>query len=679
MGGDRHALVLQAALAAFGGGDVQQAEGMALQLAAARHEPAWELAAVVAGHPGVSGVPARQRLLSFALLHAPVERLPMLLEAWEAADVAGGRERACWLRPGIDQPASIHVPPEQQLDRFFETCASSNNKGSTTGNGDSKTLAEAPALLASLLALGIPGLQRWEALLSQHQQRLPYGQRRQALLLGVIASLLLALRPSCMDASSAEAVERQAEVARQLLELSPGELLARWQERSATSAPSLSRKGSVLSGGDGSTTASETASDAGSTDATLRHGHAQHYHEQQQQQLKVVEEATAAAAGEALRRFLSQLVSADDAQRVQQLLPGEADAAAALAASSSDPGSRREVVLKLAAAAAGRPGGGAHAFTSSGGSRQSQRKQSAAAAGNGAGQRKAKDAGGDEIWHSQLDVAKATATLADALQLAQRYSVPAWEVHLAFVQSLLLTRRGPEAQQAVEELLRAAWPALLKERHSSVMALAMLLRAAWPSPNPSGSDVPRLALLLQLATECCASLATADVSQGVAWEAAATLLSSCGAAAAALAAAAPALNVKAFLLPPLLMVSNWASQQLDSDGNAAKQQQQQQALLEGPLPCRAELAQHLLPLLGPGNATELAEAVAQLSEQQEAAREQLAGGQEAGDAYGFAYPLSSSDVFETLACKVLANGEQGSGMSVLVHFACHHSQLRTLF
>eukprot|EP00887_Chlorella_sp_A99_P001469 scaffold8.g1469.t1 len=678
--GSRSQLLLRAAVAALGGGDVGQAEGIALQLVRHRHAPAWELAAAVAGHYGCSSPASRLQLLSFALLHAPAQQLPALLAAWESMDEAGA-SAPCWLRPGGEEPSSLQGTLEAQLSRYFEPSrssssaspasspASSNSPAAPCGSaGASKPGGPGPdvvATLSCLLALGRPGLQRWEALLSQHQQQLSYPRRRQALLVGLTAALLLALQPSSMDASSPEAVVRHVEAAQHLLALLPAELLSRWQEGglAGSTSPAASKLSRVVSEGERSQTPSELNSDAG--DAASSGGTPQ---EQQHCALE-------AAAGEAAERFLAQLVSVADAQRLARLLPG-VDAAAALAASSSDPEARRVVVLKLAAAAA-RPGStsgpvdvaqlvlspsqsgapnsrsfkpAGSSFSGRGSSARPPPPDDAAqpSPAESGGKKKteeAADAGGGPTWSSQLDGDRAAAMLRDALQLGQRYAVPGWEVRLAFLQSLLLHNQEAGEQEAVEALLRQAWPALLQEPAAAGAALAMLLHVAWPAAASRTSG--HLRLCLRLMGECCAALGAAAPGQGAAWDQAAAVLGGCATVAGSLHAAMPALDAKPFLQPPLLPLDDWAASCLAASGEPTSQQ----GSALGPPRTGAELAQLLLPHLSPENVMPAAQAVGVLGQQQEAASAL------SGSGAGAAYPLAPSDVLGVLACKLLAEGD----------------------
>ena len=665
-GGSRAELLLQAALAAFAGGNVQQAEGIALQLARKRHAAAWELAAAVAANQQCSSAASRQQLLSFALLHAPQEQLLALLAAWEAADEASGGQ-ACWLHPSGDPsgPASAQELLGRELAQFL-------GDGSST-RPPSGSNPDMLVPVSCLLALGPQGLQQWDALLGE-QQQLPYQQQRQALLVGLTAALLLALQPGRIDVSSAAAVGENVNAAQQLLALPPAELASRWQERAGATAATtpVSRKASAAplssrSSRDHSATPSEAASDAGDDNTPGCSGPRQY-----QQHGAAVEEgpaAAAAAASDAVERYLSCLISSADAQRVAQLLPG-VDATAALAASSSDPGSRRQVVLQLAQAAA-RPGSlgtgdtvqlllspkaqgqAADAspkgsFRRGGGNSRSKATPPGRAAEAGSQQKKTEEFGstvanGGTAWNGQVDEERATSMLQDALQLAHRYSVPAWEVRLAFVESLLQHHKAQPDQQSVRALLQQSWLPLLEAQQSAAAALAMLLQAAWPASS-SRAGAHQL-LCLQLMVECCASLATLDASQGAEWEQAATILSGCRAAVEALLQAGPGLDAKAFTQQLVLATGHWAASHLPTSPEPAWLANQAHT------PGADELAQELLPHVMAGNVRQLAGAVGLLQERQAAAADLQ------GSGVPSAFPLTPSSVCGVLACKLLAEGE----------------------
>lgn len=66
--------------------DIATAQLLAASLVTANHIPAWSLAAGAGSHKRLGDDAVRVRLLSYALLHCPAERMALLLEELQAAD-----------------------------------------------------------------------------------------------------------------------------------------------------------------------------------------------------------------------------------------------------------------------------------------------------------------------------------------------------------------------------------------------------------------------------------------------------------------------------------------------------------------------------------------------------------------------------------------------------------------
>ena len=587
---------------------------------------------------------ARQQLLVFALSAAPADQLLPLLLRWQAAD--SGAAGGCWdLFSAAESASSLSSSEERQqhhawLEQQLPACLSELAGGSSASSAGG--MGSEAAALGCLLALGPRGLVQWERLLSeQRQQPLAHEQRRRALLLGLTAAALLALQPADLDPA---AMAPSAAAAAARLAAAPAELLKLVQQQPPGAAEALSRASSQAAA---SSEHSEAASDAGeggsgSAGPTPR---------------AVVAAAAAKAAAAAAQRFHGLLLAAADAQQLQHLLPGF-DAAAALAGGSDG---RRQLVLQLAAAAGKPPGVPAATSAASpvpsprparqaavspvsspptSGSRlrlpllrrsPSSRKKVETAPAGMAREDSASDAaagsGGGAAWR-QLNAAAASEKLQQALQLAGSTGVPAWEVNLAFAESLLHHNQQQwQPGSAAPQLLESSLPPLLAGQQQAASLLRMLLLSVWPA---SSSRQPQhLRCVLQCMRQCSSVLAAGGAAAGgVGVQQAAALAAACQ-AAEQLMQVAGGLDTRLFMQPIVLLVAA----QLDAT-----------AAIQLPAVDAAAINQQLLLHVTGSHAAQLASAVAQLEQQYAAA---AAG---AGAAAG-GFPCSGSTVFLALFCK----------------------------
>lgn len=639
--------------------------------------PAWRLAAAVAAEP-TTNTNARRRLLVFALCAAPPEELLPLLLQWQAADSAagGGRAASCWdLFSAAESASSASSPHEQQRQQQW---LEQQLRGYLSGLGGSAGgLNGEAAALGCLLALGQRGLWQWEQLLAEQQERpLTSQQRHLALLLGLTASALLALQPADVDPLALEAAVASAEAR---LAAPPAQLLEQVQQRAAPS----SEEQQPLSGA--ASDAGETAS--GSVTPTPQ---------------AVVAASTAKAAAAAVLRFHGLLTSAADAQHLQPLLPGM-DVAAALAGGSEG---RRALVLQLAAAA-GKPPGAAmpppeaavvdpNARSTSGQSSQaaaspvrklgrsmlqrrpsSRKREEAAAAGREHSAAEAARAapGGSAAW--QLSAGAAGDRVQQALQLASKWQVPAWQVHLACVESLLLhSQQQWQAGGTAAQLLGASVPPLLAGQEQAMAMLQALLLRVWPKCSSQWQQ--HLVEVLQLMQQCSTALAAAEAvaagsGRGEHWQLAAALFAACQ-AAEQLVQAAGSIDAKGFLQPVLMLLAA----ELAADGNeaaAALSTGAQQLATDA-----AALGQQLMQHVSSSNASQLAGAVGQLKQQHSVAAAAAAAAAAAGAARedaapaGACYPCSGSTAYLALFCKSIARQGPRAGKpcaSVRGWQSCH--------
>ena len=699
------------------------------------------MAAAVAAERGCAGS-TQLRLLVFALASAPAEQLFSLLEQWEAADSGSGGSGnggGGWELAPIATPAAGGGPSglqeaqrgqqlwlAQQLKQHFLRLGSVGVGSGSAGWDD------AAAALGCLQALGPRGLALWERLLQEEAQRpLAHQQRRRALLLGLTAAGLQALQPADLDLS---ALDPALDAAEARLEASPAELLRlvqqkqqqqQEQQQAATAAvPGLAGdkqqqqllQQSASSDGEQGLARSETASEAGEAASSSEASATPPPKGAGIAAISPAYMATAAAAA-AAERFRDLLDSAAAAQQLQGLLPG-VDAAASL---SGGPASRRRLVLQLAAAAGMPPslraaGAGvppspspspSPAALPSPARRQStawgtpspscsssaavrrmpSRKKSEAWGSPGpedepkpaatAPAASSSNAGGAARW--QLDAAAAAGTMQQALLLAAKCEVPAWEVHLAFAESLLVHNQrlweqqqpGVTMQQLLEAslavlhpgpqqagvtpewLLDASLEVLLAGAQPAAALLGVLLRSVW---RASSSSCPRhLALCLQLAHRSAAALAAAaaDGGGGQRWQQAAAVLAACHAAVEQLLQAAPGLDAKLFLHPVVQqLAASLPGCSADSEGSS----QQPRGQHSQPVSSQA-LNWQLLAYASGSNAAHLASAVEMLARQcnglaaaaQSAPAAEADGGSSGG--CGAGYPSSGSTVFMALFCR----------------------------
>ncbi len=606
---------------------------------------------------------ARQQLLVFALSAAPAEQLLPLLVRWQAAD---GDAAGCWeLFSSAEAASSLSGPAErqqqqawleQQLPQCLADLAASGSETSLRGmDGEA-------AALGCLLALGPRGLTQWERLLSgQQQQPLMHEQRRRALVLGLTAAALLALQPADYDPAAVTSIVAAAE---SRLAATPAELLELVQHAAfgaagtagttAAAAEGLSRASSQAAVSSEQSQAASDAEEGGSGAGTPT-------------PRTVVAAAAAKAAAAAVQRFHSLLLAAADAQHLQHLLPG-VDAAAALAGGAE---SRRQLVLQLAAAA-GKPKGlptavpaAAVAVSSpvasprparqsvpspvssppgSGGRRRlpllrrsesSRKKVETAPPGmaqdDSAADASAAGSSGGAAWR-QLNAAAAAEKLQQALQLASKVGVPAWEVQLAFAESLLLhNQQHWQPGTAAPQLLDSALPLLLASHQTAAALLWTLLLTVWPATSSRHGQ--HLRCVLHAIQRCCAAVVAGETSGSPAAQQLPALAAACQ-AAEQLMQVAGGLDARLFLQPVVQLVAA----QL---GGAAEAGQQPPAAGDV-----AELNRQLFLHVTGNHAAQLAAAIAQL-------QQQFAVAAAAAGAAG-SYPCSGSTVFLALFCKSVA-------------------------
>lgn len=647
--------------------------------------PAWRLAATLAQDARCADS-TREGLLAFALAAAPADQLLPLLLQWQAADTAhsaGGS--GCWaLFSAADTAAdSPDCWAEQQRWlarqlRLHVIALGRSSSGACSGaaiadeaeaGGAAGAVNEAAAL-GCLLALGPRGLLAWERLLSEQLPR-PLGarQRRRALLLGVTASALLALQPSDVDPAGVAAA---AAAAQARLEASPAALLQAVQEQQQAAGSKAVAGQQQPAGSEGSSTPplSGAASDSGeqgsSSDAPAAPGG--------KARAAAIAAASAAAvsgAAMAAERFFGLLLAAADAQQLQRLLPG-IDAAAALA---GGPGSRRQLALQLAAAAgkppAGRAGGGAAGLSvgrshsqaalsphqqqeggsaaSSPGGREVQRalsrkKVEALPAGQAEG---AAAPGSPRLPFRHAGAGEPGEMLQQALALAAKSGVAAWEVHLTFVMAVLSNNQQPTG---AAQLLEASLAQLVGGPPQAAAGLLHgLLQHVWP--RCSSRWPQHLDRCLQAMQQCGEALAASAGGKGGdagMWRAVAAVCLEVQAAADRLVQAAGGIDAKLFVEPLVQLVATAASPALDASSSSCCEQP-----VAAPVDA-AVLNQQLLAHVTGNNVGQMAAAVDDLRQQHAAAVASLSAVTGATSA---AYPCSCSTVHLALFCRTVATGK----------------------
>lgn len=628
----------------------------------------------MAAEPGCSGS-ARQQLLVFALSTAPAEQLLSLLVRWQAEDSGGAG--GCWeLFSSAEAASSLSGPAERQqqqawLEQRLPQCLADLAAGSSEAS--LRGIDGEAAALGCLLALGPRGLTEWEQLLAEPRQPLTHGQRRHALLLGLTAAALLALQPAEYDPAALASVVAAAEGR---LAASPAELLALAQQHAAgTSGP-----GGIAGAAEGlSRTSSQAAFSGEQSEAPSDGGEGGNGGTPTPR--TVIAAAAAKAAAAAAQRFHNLLLAAADAQHLQHLLPG-VDAAAALAGGSE---SRRQLVLQLAAAAGkppGLPAAAAKATASSpvssprpvrraaaspvssppgsGGRRrlpllrrsESSRKKVETAPPGIGGDESAADASGASgssgssgaAWR-QLNAAAAGEKLQQALLLASKAGVPAWEVQLAFAESLLLhNQQHWQPGEAAPQLLESALPPLLANHQQAAALLCALLLTVWPTTTSRQGQ--HLRCVLHIIQRCCAAVVAGETGGSPASQQLPALAAACQ-ATEQLMKVAGGLDARLCLQPVMQLVAA----QL---GTAAQASQQPPAAGDG-----LELNRQLFLHVTGSHAAQLAAAIGQLAQQFAAAA--AAAGAEGS------YPCSGSTVFLSLFCKSVARQlPKGRGAADLV-------------
>ena len=539
--------------------------------------PAWQLAAAVAADAHCRR-DARQQLLAFALAAAPPEQLMALLQQWQACDGAadGAWELFSAAEPAEEESCGSWQEQQRWLECRLRLHLISLGRGGAT-DGD------AAAALGCLLALGPRGLQLWEKLLSERLPRpLAAPQRQHALLLGLTAGALLALQPADLEPGVVPAAVAAAEAR---LAASPAQLLCMLREQqqqpnSAGGQVVAAPSGEHLQLSRPASDGGQPASSSGAPSAAASTAAA----------------AAAAAAATLADRFHGILMAAADAQHLQRLLPG-VDAAAALAGGRDG---RRQLVLQLAAAAgtparlrtAAAASAGRSSPPSAAPSPRLQRQSSTSSSGvalhrtpsckkSEASPSPAESwvsatsepaAGGSSpsgaAWQ-QLDAGEAQDMLRQALALSSKPGVPPWEVHLAFVEALLLhnAQQWGQPAAAAPQLLEASLPALLAAPRPAAALLDVLLHRVWP--RGSSCCPQHLCCCLQLAQQCSAAIAAADGNGAEQWRVAAAAFSACHTAAQQLQAAAGSIDANLFLKPVVQLLASTLPPAADGGNSAA--------------------------------------------------------------------------------------------------------------
>ncbi|PRW56208.1 MAG2-interacting 2 [Chlorella sorokiniana] len=249
----------------------------------------------------------------------------------------------------------------------------------------------------------------------------------------------------------------------------------------------------------------------------------------------------------------------------------------------------------------------------------------------------------------QLNAAAAGEKLAQALQLACKVGVPAWEVQLAFAESLLLhNQQHWQPGAAAPQLLDSALPPLLGSHQQAAALLCTLLLTVWPAT--SSRQGQHLRCVLHAIQRCCAAVVAGETSGSPASQHLPALAAACQ-AAEQLMQVAGGLDARLFLQPVVQLVA--------AQLGAAAPDASQPPAAAGEAP---ELNRQLFLHVTGSHAAQLAAAIAQLA-QQYAAAAAVAGA--AGS-----YPCSGSTVFLSLFCKSVARQLPKGGLSTAALQRC---------
>jgi hypothetical protein len=580
------------------------------------------------------------------------------------------------------------------LAKQLQHCLLCGSDGSRSGSFGAEACA-----LGCVMALDREGLALLERLVAEPQQpQLSHEQRRRALLLGFTSAALQALQPAEFDAAAAPAA---ADAAEARLAASPAELLRLLTQQQAQQQAGVSLRSASMAADE---ELSQAPSDAEASESGDAGSSVSGNTPPLVPARSAAASAAAAAAMAAATRFRGLLLSAAAAQQLQQLLPG-VDAAGALAGDSamrrrlvlqlaaaagtppalrgsgsisSRSGASRAFVAAspFQPSAAGRLGSSDSAASSprpaaeDAMQRSVSRKKSeawgshgdqagggasgtaAAAAAAVAAADEASPASTSHItsrsfsgggWaQRQLNAGAAAEMLGQALQLAAQCEVEAWEVHLAFVEALLLHsqqlwQQERQAWASVQQLLEASLAVLLAEPQAAAALLGVLLRGVWRSAT--GRCPRHLSLCLHLAQRATAALSGPAAGGGAAhsWQQHAAALAACVTTAEQLQQAAERIDAKPFLQPVV--------QQLVAALPAAPSSSsvQEPAAVDP-----AVLNQLLLGHVSGSNVAALAAPVAVLEQQQRLLE-------------GPGYPCSSSTVYLAGFCRSIAQQRGSEG------------------
>ena len=411
-----------------------------------------------------------------------------------------------------------------------------------------------------------------------------------------------ALEPAALPL---EQLEEQAAEARRRMGASPRQLLEQLSARGGAAAKPAPLRRSVSAA---STAADSATSAADTSESGAEAG-------QSAESASRPEPGAAAAAATAAlalaESYHRRLVESADEQRVAQLLPG-VDAARLTA--SSDPAAQRQVVLQLAAA--GRPAGRRDAAPAQASPSATSSEPPSPSHSEEAGQprgRKKSEAAEAAAPRGGLSASRAGGLLAEALSLGERYNVPAWEVQLQYIESLLTHNQAQ--LEAVHEAVQPVWGQLLGEHAEA--ALAALAGPVYAAASSGAAG--HLCFCLDLMRQCCGQLAAQQPASSVPWGVLAAALQAMCASAASLASAAPGIDAKAFIAPLMAQLAPWVGSSMDQPAAAGT----------------AALREQVAAFADAGNAQALADCLESLAQAHAAlAAVQPAGGEASAGDYG---------------------------------------------
>jgi hypothetical protein len=493
-------------------GHPRLAEDVVKQLAYEGSSEGWQIAARVAMEEPCSSEAERRRLLAYAMRFAPAGELDGQLHCWQASDAGAAGDSEVWsILDQTDASSAADIVDASYIQPLKDALDTLLLVGSSSA--EDRLLA-----WSCLNTLGVSGLKQWVESVEMQRGGLDPAALRQVYIVSIAAASMQILVATQADQASAleqEDTSRDAAAAAASTTTTTAAAVEK-ETGETSSASSIYRNMLSLSPQELLSTALQVFSTAEA--------------DRSKNEPKVDVEYLKALVLDVCQR----LVSCSDAQRVAQLLPGHHSAENWMEGGAEV---QRSVVLQIAASS-----------------------------GRGDG-----DHDNDLLGTPAEDIPTVSGqhvSLEQALTLAERCGVEAWEVQLAYAVAVLTRslghHRGQSSQTTSEHDVAKVWSSLIEIKpQETVSALLRQVYSAHVNNATTGggndasserAEVAWLVWLLQLCGECfqqCAATSTSSTISAEEYSTASGVVDGLAEAISALNAACPSADVTAFLDPTM--------------------------------------------------------------------------------------------------------------------------------